>query len=345
MAWKSKIQGWIFPASSTYDATSTVTAVGNFFMLKPQYFMVTTGAAGTLTLMTSGSYAANGYSIANADFIKSHSQNQFVTISCNSATDMDAICGSPTNTTAVITQLVTFLQTNGFTGIELDWENFTTGSCTTTQYSNFLLFVASMSTALHSNGFQLMIDGPSINNNAGVPVTDSGSNQASYRFKYEDVAPYCDYVVMQIYDDQYEYGAGTPIAPNTFITNCCNWLLNKVGNTKAVAGMPAYGYYGATGGFTFHEDNYNTFQTYPGVGTATVDPTSSELIWTNGGNSYDYMNTAAMNAKRTLIESLGILNTSVWYIGGNQWFTGTEPSSPSSITGMTSVTGLSTITF
>lgn len=409
-AWTSKIEGWIFPAGAAYDASTEIADGRVVYILKPQYYFVTTGAAGTITQMTTGSYAANGYSVANAALIKKYSTKQFVTISCNDANDMDAICGNGTNTTNVINQLVAFLQLTGFTGIELDWENFTTSGCTALQYTHFLSFVSSLSTSLHSNGFQLMVDGPSINNNAGVPVTDGGSNQASYRFKYEDVAPYCDYVLMQIYDDQFEYGCGTSISPQAFIINCCAWLLSKVGSSKAVAGMPAYGYFGSDGLFVLHEDNYNAFSGYSGFGTATRNAdfemnwqttpsvvatgafangaTSGTLnsAWTlptgnfhmtfSNGNARDvnftngstaitwsvalvgtatatitatpidfyYMDQSGMNSKRTLIEAQGILHTSTWYIGGNQWFNGkTEPTNPSSLTDIASLTNCASI--
>lgn len=416
--WTSRIQGWLFPAGTAYDATAEISDGRIIYVLKPQYFFVTTGAAGTLTQMNAGpTYPANGYSIANVALVNNYSTKQFVTISCDLATDMDAICGNSTNTTNVINQILSFLTANSLTGVELDWECFTVSSCTALQYTHFLNFSSSLATALHTAGFQTAVTFSAINNLNGVPFNDGESNQASYRFKYEDMVPYYDYIVMQGYDEQFGYGAGTSISPNSFVVANCAWLLSKVPLNQAVMGMPAYGYYGSTGQFNFHEDNYNAFATYPGFNTATrntnyemnwsqtpsndatgtiasgaisktlatawgfpsspiggfqltfsngnvrnvnVVKGSTSMTWTGGLTSsatatlfwspiyFTYMDTSGMNSKRTLIEAQGIVNTSVWYLGGNQWFTGTEPSNPSftdsNITDIQSITNLKTIT-
>jgi len=348
--WTSNVGAWTFPSTTTtYDATAEISDGRFIYMLKPYYFNVTTGAAGTLTLSTTANFPYNGYSTANAAFIKAHSVKQFVVVGCGRATDMDAICGNPTNSTSVINQLVAFCHTTGFTGVNLDFENFGVNPahanyCSPTQYSNFLSFVAALSTALHNNGFQLMIDGPQIT----TSYHSDYFSQSFYIFNYADVVSYCDYVEMQIYDFQYNGTAGTSLSPNAMTVAMCQFLLNVAGATKAIAGMPAYGYKGPPGSYTIFETNYNTFQTYSQVGTATRNA-DYELNWTYGGIYYDYMDTSGMNSKRALIEAQGIQNTHVWYIGGNKWFTGTEPSNPSysfsNTTNIQSVTNLRSITF
>lgn len=416
--WKSRAQAWMFPAATQYDATAEISDGRFTYILKPQYFFVTTGAVGTLTQMNAGgTYPANGYSVANAALVKKYSTKQFVTVSCNDAGDMDAICGSGTNTTAVINQLISFLQANSFTGVDLDWENFTVSGCTTTQYAHFLTFSSALATAFHAVGLQTMVTFSAINNLNGVPFSDGESNQASYRFKYEDMVPYFDFIVMQGYDEMFGYGAGTSISPNAFLTANCAWLLSKVPVAQAVMGLPAYGYYGSDTSFNFHEDNYNAFSGYLGFGTATrnadsemnwqqtpainatasiamgatsatlaspwalpssppggftvtfsngqtkganVTKNSTSITWSGGLTSgstsaltwtaidFFYMDTSGMNSKRTLVETAGIQHVSVWYVGGNQWFTGVEPSNPSfsnsNVTNLSSITNLTSIT-
>lgn len=340
--WLSKIQAWNFPdTNSTYDASGEISDGRVVYMNKPYYYNVTTGAAGTLTRSNVASFPYNGYSLTNAALNKTYSTQQFVVVGCGSAANMDAICGNAANTASVISTLLTFLGTVGYTGVELDWENFAASSCTTTQYNNFRTFVANLSTQLHSNGYQLMVNGPTI----CATYQPAAYAQKLYRFVYSDIVAYCDYMVMQAYDNQFNFGSGTSISPNDFTTACCSFLLSQVPAAKAIIGMPSYGYYGATGGFSFTETNYNTFTGLTGFGTATRNA-DYEMNWTNAGIYYDYCDASTMNSKRSLIEAQGIINTSVWYMGGNQWFTGnTEPTNnPSSIANMASITNCSQIT-
>lgn len=341
MAFLARIGAWIYPGSPACNAQTEYQDGRVLYMLKPQYYQVDTGGAGTINQLTVAGAGCNAYSAANAADVRKYSTKQFFTISCGTAANMDALCSSGTNRTNAINTIITFLQLTQFTGVELDWEGY--GSWTAGQYTNFKTFVSALSTSLHSNGFQLMIDGPPITNSGGVPVVDTANQQSLYKFKYEDFLTTADYLCVLAYDKQYDFGSGTSISPTTFVQNVCDWMISKVvDTTKIVVGMPSYGYHGVTAGFSITIDTQTQSSVLTGYGTATRN-SDFEMNWANAGSSFFYQDTSGMNSKRNVIEAKGIKHISVWHLGGNQWFTGAEPTSPASITDVTSVNNLQTI--
>lgn len=403
MAWLSKIGAWIYPGAPACNANVEIADGRVIYMLKPQYYQVDPGGAGTLTQLTVGGAGCNGYSVANANLIKQYSSKQFTTISCGTGANMDALCSDGTKRTNAINTLITFLNLTGFTGVELDWEGYS--GWTAGQYTNFKTFVSALATSLHSNGYQLMIDGPPI-----TAAVDSVNGQNLYQFKYEDFLTTADYLVCLSYDKQYDYGAGTPIAPTAFVQLTCDWMIAKVIDlNKIVIGMPSYGYTGSDALYNINIKTYDQLSPTTGFGTATRDAGSYEMNWqntpsknatgslsngatsctlasswtlasgsytvtfsngnvrvatlTNGATTCTfsalssgatstltwtavdnwYQDTSGMNSKRTAIEAKGIKNISVWHIGGNQWFTGTEPTSPASLTDVATALNLKTL--
>lgn len=315
--WSSRIQAWVYPGNPACNADEEYSDGRVIYILKPEYYRVS--SSGGLTQLTVASAGCNGYSSANAADVVAHSTKAFVTVACGSATDMNALCSSSTNRNTAKTTLRQFCQNNGFNGVELDWESF--ASWTTTHYNNFKTFVNELATELHTYGLQLMVDGPPI-----TAISDPANGQNLYKFKYEDLVADCDYLVAMAYDKMFDYGVGTSVAPATFIEEVCDWMIAKVADyNKIVIGLNSYGYHGPNGTYSITIDTKTQSATYPGYSTATRN-SDYEMTWTNGGTTYFYQDTVGINLKRQLIEAKGIQHIAVWHLGGNDWFTGTEPS-------------------
>ncbi len=277
--------------------------------LKPQYF--TLEDSGVLDLLTVANSGCNAYSPANARQIKQFSSHQYVTVSGNT-TGMGALISDPTLETQATQRLLTFLKTVQFTGVELDYEGW--GQWTPEQYSGYKQFLTQLGNTLHHNGYKLMVDGP-------ADIALSGSSLA-WNYADFNTLP-VDYGVVLAYDREYDYGAGTPVAPFSREAEATNAVKGKITDiNKIVIGIPSYGYHGATGSTTIKEDPYVQSQTYPGYDTATRDSSSGEMMWTRAGISYDYADAETLAEKRATIERLGIHSISVWSLEGNPWFPG-----------------------
>ncbi len=307
--WKAFAQAWIYPGAPACKAASEYSG-RNIAVLKPEYFTV--GSDGAIVLRTVETDGCNGYSSANAADIKLNSQEQYVTVSSGRA-NMQKMVSSTILRSSAIKTLTTFVQQEGFTGIELDFEGY--GQWSATDYQNYKYFVNELGEALHAQGKKLMIDGPAIG---------TATEQNYYDWKYEDFAALpVDYILVMAYDYQYDYGAGSAISPNQWVQNIVQWTKAKIADdSKIIIGIPSYGYHGQTGGYTINIDTQTQSSSFNGFALAQRDPASHEMMWEQSGISYRYMDSEGLNKKRELIESLGIQNISVWHLGGNDWFSG-----------------------
>ncbi len=293
-------EGWIYPGSPACNAGSEYSDGRQVDTLKPEYYQVQSN--GTISQLTASSAGCNGYSDANAADVKAHSVHQYATVSGDIAS-VRTLLSSATLQNSAITTLTNFAVSTGFTGIELDWEQF--GSWSATDYSNFKSFTTALANSLHTQGKKLMIDAPAL--------TGSGS-----QFKYEDFAN-LDYVAIMVYDYQYDYGVGQPVTPLNWLTSVANYAKTKLPVEKIVIGIPAYGYHGATGSYSMTIDTYAQSTALPGYSTRKINADGEEY-WTVGSTYYCAQPKSSLDKKKALLESLGIQNVSVWHIGGNLWF-------------------------
>lgn len=311
--WLATIQSWVYPGFPAQNADEEYSDGRTIHTLKPEYFKVHTD--GTLVQLiddgTDPTNDENAYSVANALDVVSHSTEQFITVASDGA-NMHALTSNPTNYANAIDTLVNFCVEIGFTGVELDWEGY--GSWTPTSYANYKLFVEDLADALHLVGKKLMILGPPISNS---------TEQSYYDWLYEDFETSAvDYIGVMAYDYQWDWGGGTPVAPTAWVEAICDWVMSKITNTdRIVMGMNSYGYFATNSGWNVELLTKEQAASKPGYGGATLDATSNEMKWTNGGKYYCYVDSSGMDAKRQVIEDKGIRRISVWHLGGNDWFT------------------------
>jgi spore germination protein YaaH len=314
-SWKAHTMAWIYPGPPTCDVMNEYKDGREIDTLKPQYYTLDT--SGTLIQLTTENDGCNAYSWKNVLEIKKYSKHQYVTISGNTES-MDVLVTNQTKMAQAVTTLKTFLDTVKFTGVEIDFEGFP--HWTPRQYNGYKKFLTQLGDTLHQHGYKLMIDGPAV-------LADDSSH---YQWRYEDFRTLpVDYLVVMEYDWQYDFGVGTPVAPLAREQDVTRAVIGKIIDiNKIVVGIPSYGYHGEAGGDSITIDTHEQTQTYSGYTTAKRDYSSAEMMFTSEGVFYDYADSQTLNAKRSLIEDLGIQNISVWHLGGNLWFSGkAEPHS------------------
>lgn len=300
------LMAWIYPGSDVCSADEEF-ARYSIDVLKPEYFTVLEN--GSLSLLTESDRGCNGYSAKNVALVKANSAQQFVTVS--SAIDgMQALTDSAENRAAAITTLTTFVSDNGFTGVEIDFEDFSAWDAAT--YANYKIFIRELGDALHARDKKLMVDVPPIGN-----AIEAGY----YRLTYADMALLpIDHIVIMAYDYQFDFGAGSPIAPNEWVGAVVKRAQQSIPTSRLTIGIPSYGYSGTTGSHTVRRVHQNVLSSLPGFKTAPLDSDSFERIWTSGRTSYVYVDSEGLTKKRAFLERLGVTSISVWALGGNPWF-------------------------
>jgi hypothetical protein len=146
-----------------------------------------------------------------------------------------AVFTSPALTHEHVTALVHLVRSNGFDGIDLDYEGFAftdgTASWPTTQ-PVWVAFVTELANALHANGKLLSVTIPPTWIEAGVvrgyPV-----------YAPADIGAVADRVKLMVYD--WSVGSPGPISPMTWVNLVIAYNDPIVPNNKLQLGIPAYG--------------------------------------------------------------------------------------------------------
>lgn len=320
--WRSTLQGWTFPDGSLVN---TDIQANRFHTIKPIWYEVT--ATGSLFLRTASSTQPFGFNATNTEIIKENSIEQFVTVSGNDP-EIHTLTASSTLVENSITTLIAFATSTGFTGIELDWEGF--GDWTAGETQDYINYVNLLSVRAHQYGLKTMIYLPPIWNSVANGESGSGDewdtavSENYYELEYEDFENVpVDYLLIAVYDYQFDYGAGRPNAPLKWQDEIISYAKRKISDhDRLIIGLPGAGYGGATGGFSFTAYTYASATAITGFSGATRDTESWELTWTNGGNSYFICDDECINVKRLRAEENGIDRVSIWHIGGNRYGSG-----------------------
>lgn len=282
--------------------------------LRPYYYDV--NSSGVLVQLTDPTDGANAYNTTNAADVKAHSTEQYVTITGNTIAKIRALITNSTNVANFKTTLKTFLDTTGFTGIDIDFEDFFHWN--STDYTNFKTFLSGVATYLHGFGYKVQVD---------LPAFPDATNEGFSVLRYADFNSIAvDIIAIMAYDYDQDAGAGYGIAPVAWVKNVCDYSISQITDiTRIDMGIPSYGYNGTTGGTSdIVNESKTTTLAHTGSSGATRDPASSEMNWTNAGKSYFYNDTYSMDIKRAAIEAKGIRHVSVWVLGNNDWFAGIQ---------------------
>ena len=302
------VQAWMYPDCLADDEITDGRIID---VLKPEYYRLQDN--GTLQLLKA---TCNTYSHEHAAFVKKYSTQQFVTISGH-ASGIDALSKSRTLRAAFLSTMISFLQSSGFTGVEIDFEGF--GGWSPQVYTGYKDFIGILGNALHAHKYKLMIDGPAISD---------ARYQSYYPWRWEEFnALPVDYLVVMAYDQMYDQGAGTPVATLEWIKNTCQWVKSKItDHSRIVVGLNSYGYTGKTGSYDVKLNTYNQSEQLPGFSTAKRDESSGEMKWERDGTSYFFSDSETLRRKVAVVEQCGLKAISVWHLGGNQWISQGEQS-------------------
>lgn len=298
----SRIGYWIYPGNELSDIPLLISN-NQFDVLKPEYLTVNT--KGKVVIRTVKKDGLNGYSVKNAENIKAHSKEQFITVSSD-ADNMKMLLKNSKKRIKAIQSMLNLVQSTGFSGIELDWEGV--AQWTTKTYSQFLSFVTQLGNLLHSIEKKLLLCVPPISNSI---------EQSYYCLKYEDLdSRPIDEIVIMCYDYMYDYGGSSPVAPTDWVNNILKWAKSKITNiSRITAGLNVYGYHANVGKYNIAIDFYNKSKQYPSFSTAKQN-SSNEMSWTENGIFYCYVNQQGLNAKVQNAIQQEIPSISVWHLGG-----------------------------
>jgi len=150
---------------------------------------------------------------------------------------MAAVLANPATRSAHVADIVNLVMSNGYDGIDLDYEQFAFADGRSTWAAtqpNWTAFVTELGAALKAQGklLSVTIPGPCSTNNA------CGGTNGYWVYDMAGIAPAADRIRIMTYD--FHYNAPGSIAPIGWVTTTAQYAASIVPASKVVIGIPAY---------------------------------------------------------------------------------------------------------
>ena len=156
-----QLQAWMYPGTPGSDPACLAQseyADGRLAsgVLKPEFFTVS-GTGGAVQVESG---QCNEDTAAFVADVKAHSAEQFATVSGMTTADVSAVVNSASKRSAAVSKLVSKINATGFTGVDVDFEDYWSWDATT--LTNYKKFLTQLATALHASGRRLEVDAPAM---------------------------------------------------------------------------------------------------------------------------------------------------------------------------------------
>ncbi len=158
-----------------------------------------------------------------------------VTESLN-APAMATLLGNASQRAAHVQALVNLVTSNGYDGIDLDYESMNFGGTSTDRLAvrtRFVTLVAELNTALNNHGKVLSVT---------VGPRTRPDDPSWLVFDYAGIAPAADRVRIMTYDYHWRGGSPGAVAPLTWVNQVLTYAVTAIPAGKIEAGVPLYGY-------------------------------------------------------------------------------------------------------
>ncbi|MFG2146351.1 glycosyl hydrolase family 18 protein [Streptomyces sp. NPDC048696] len=316
------LEAWIYPGSTGEDTCGAVAEYRDGRLrngvLKPQYWDV--DPSGAVKLLDSGTHPCNGFSEADAADVKAYSAAQYTTVSAMDRPAIAALVSDPTRRTAAVGSLTELAKRIGFTGVDIDFEDFWTW--TAEDESGYEAFLTELAQSLHRAGLKLQVDAP-VETHDGDSVFDYAAVMRTG----------VDQLVVMDYGRQFNTPEGEKcwaISPHSWVREAVAYAQSRVPDKdRLVIGLPSYGFTAPDPCVTDKVKDSVALATMrrapgysddPATTAARRDAASGEVRWTAGGTLYDYTDQQGMDTKLAVLHQLGVAHVSVWALGTNPWF-------------------------
>jgi spore germination protein YaaH len=226
-----------------------------------------------------------------------------------------SVLGNATRRTRAEASIESFVDTNGINGVDLDFEP---NKWSQTTWHEYMSFVSSIVGAMRPAGRAVEVD--------LEPFTTTPWDAE----RYGDVAAAGAHVVVMAYDHEFDV-ACAPISPYSWLEQVVSYAQSQVSAGSLTIGIPSYGYTTTNCKRVAHVTSniaYVTMEREPGFPLTPAristlrDPSSGEIRWTSGNVFYDFVDASALNAKLSVVETMGVTDVSMWSLGGEPWFSG-----------------------
>ncbi|MBK9741242.1 MAG: hypothetical protein IPO93_17535 [Actinobacteria bacterium] len=231
---------WMTSPANPQGVNSAVANAALFTDVSPFWYSATAKAGGGITVRFNPSFS-NG--AANAGWAMGQLKGAGLTVLPSIADGsgkgrMAATLADPGLRGAHVADIVALVVSNGYDGIDLDYETFAfsdgSSSWAATQ-PNWTAFVAELGAALHAQGKLLAVTIPPPCTTGGT----CGDRSGYWVYNLTGIAPSVDRIRIMAYD--YHVGSIGPIAPMPWVRSIVSYSASVMDPAKLQIGVPTYG--------------------------------------------------------------------------------------------------------
>jgi spore germination protein YaaH len=235
-----------------------------------------------------------------------------------------------THRNAVIARLVALAASNGYDGVNIDFENLAFSRDIDDDRAAFTAFIHELATQLHALGLKLAISVPG-------KTEDSIDDDWPYPFDYAALGEDADLLQLMTYDQHGPWSEPGPVSGADWVESCVAYAVSLVDPAKLLIGLPAYGYdwnltasdpeswtYSAT---SFPWGGIAALLARPGATEGWDTASQSPFVtYIERGHRHEawHENAASLRAKTALIAKYHLAGLSMWSLGqedANFWST------------------------
>jgi spore germination protein YaaH len=238
----------------------------------------------------------------------------------------NGVLATATSRSKAVTNLVNLATSNGFAGIDADFE-----AVQPANKANYTAFLSSLASALHVYGLKLIVSVPAKTSDAGASYLDG--------YDYAGMGSVVDFLQVMTYDEVGPGWSSDSANGNTWPgpesgldwqRQVLSYTVSRVPASKVLSGLPAYGYDFSTGQPVHWSDFQAVVASHAGArlgrdsasatpwaswGTVTQQPDGTAWSTRTGQPMLWYDDAASVQAKVSLVSSMGLGGTSVWAMG------------------------------
>ncbi len=218
------------------------------------------------------------------------------------------VLSSSTRRAALIANIYGLLRSNGYGGVNIDFENLKPAS-----RELFNVFIRELSAKLRPGGFQLTISVP-------AKTADYASSAWFGAFDYATLGAYADRIMLMTYDEHSRVSGPGPVASIGWGEWVLRYAVSKIPAEKVVLGLAGYGYdwtsFGSAKAVTYQQV-LNLLKKHDVSANWDAASKSPYFTYFSGGRRHTvwYENSTSLSAKVDLVTRYGVRGVALWRLG------------------------------
>ncbi|MDA8193857.1 MAG: glycosyl hydrolase family 18 protein [Thermaerobacter sp.] len=211
------------------------------------------------------------------------------------------LLNSPVARRRTIDNLLTLVEANGYSGINLDWEGIAPS-----ERHAFSTFVENLSAVFHQHGYYVTLSLP-------AETQNQPANSWTGAYNYAKLGRYADLIMVMAYDQHWAGGSPGPIAAPSWVKQVLNYAISVVSPQKVILGIPGYGYDWSGQGATAL--SYNQAQALARQYSSTSG--QNHFVYTQNGETHSvwFENTESLLNKIQLVGGYELRGIALWRLG------------------------------